>query len=274
MMLDGALPAEQSPQSWWLDGNRGEFCFFPDPKAEYPKDAVRLTQDERKVFLAIVPTTFGNWWADEFPWFMPSLRYEILEQSKTRSPDSCPDMRELRKVAENKVAEHFKKNPKVQDYHYEHLDSLLKNEDVVGRDRAFDKITRELLTKVGEMQQDERKQTPSYPLDLHYLAVLLQSAAGPPRPGTVTRRAEGLRGRWEDSREAARPQGPLLGRLRDPAPVQPLRIRGRRRLFSEGERRCQRDECPPRPVRRLYPLPRGRRLPPPRPVRAIGPPHV
>ena len=32
---------------------------------------------------AMVPSTFGNWWADELPWFMPSLRYKILEQVPT-----------------------------------------------------------------------------------------------------------------------------------------------------------------------------------------------
>jgi len=161
MMLHGALLDDQSPQSWWLDGNRGEFHFFPDPKAEYPKN--ELTDAERKVFLAMVPTTFGNWWADEFPWFMPSLRYEILEQlSKTKSSDSCPDIRELRKVAEE-----LAKGAKAPDYRYKHLSLLLATEGVV-RARAFDEI-------IGQLEEQvKNQQSPFRPLDLHYLGVLLQ----------------------------------------------------------------------------------------------------
>ena len=49
MMLHGSpLPEDQSPQSRWLDGNRGEFFFFPNPNAEYPQDELKLTEDERK----------------------------------------------------------------------------------------------------------------------------------------------------------------------------------------------------------------------------------
>ena len=162
MMLHGALPDDQSPQSWWLDGGRGEFHFSPDPDAEYPRD--ELTEGEQKVFLAMVPTTFGNWWADEFPWFMPSLRYEILDQlPKSKSSDTCPDIRELRKVAER-----LARDATVRDHRHEHLKLLLATEGVVGRAKAFDQIIGELKERVVD------EQSPSRPLDLHYLAVLLQ----------------------------------------------------------------------------------------------------
>ena len=165
MMLHGSpLPEDQSPQSWWLDGNRGEFFFFPNPNAEYPQDELKLTEDERKIFLAMVPTTFGNWWADEFPWFMPSLRYEILKQlPKTKSSDFCPNIRELRKVAER-----LARGDKARDYRYEHLAILLAAEDVASRVGAFNKVIGDLKKKVEDVQ------SPLRPLDLHYLGVLLQ----------------------------------------------------------------------------------------------------
>jgi tetratricopeptide (TPR) repeat protein len=165
MMLRGALPDEQSPQSWWLDGNRGEFHFFPDPGAEFPRDELKLTEEEKRIFLAIVPSAFGNWWADEFPWFMPSLRYEILQEfPKTKSSDSCPDIRELRKVAE-RLAKPGGKSP---DYRHEHLALLLKTEGIAGRAEVFRRIIDRLEKEV------EDPKSPNRPLDLHYLGVLLQ----------------------------------------------------------------------------------------------------
>src|SRR5207253_570426 len=97
--LDDELPLEQTPQCRWLDGlQQGEFHFFPDPKAEHadPADAART----RQLLMATVPSTFGNWWADEVPWFMPSLRLRILEaHAQTKSLLSDIDTERLREAA-------------------------------------------------------------------------------------------------------------------------------------------------------------------------------
>src|SRR5262249_18362601 len=73
--LDGKK--NQLPMCRWLDGNQGEFHFFPDPKAVFSEDVD--PRKERDMLLAMVPSTFGNWWVDEIPWFMPSLRSLILQ---------------------------------------------------------------------------------------------------------------------------------------------------------------------------------------------------
>ena len=164
VMLHGA-PEKQSSQCWWLDGNRGEFHFFPVPSALFPK--VELTVAQKKLLLAIVPTTFGNWWGDEFPWFMPSLRYEILEKlPKSKSSDVYLDVRQLRQVAEQLARD--ARNRSDSDYRYEHLASLLASERTTGRVKVFDEIIAQLEQRVGQ------KVVSNDPLDLHYLGVLLQ----------------------------------------------------------------------------------------------------
>ena len=107
VMLHGApLREDQSSQMLVARREPRRVPLLPLPIAEYPQVELKLTEDDRKIFLAIVPTTFGNWWGDEFPWFMPSLRYEILEQlPKTKSSDFCPNVREFRKVAERLARE-------------------------------------------------------------------------------------------------------------------------------------------------------------------------
>ena len=76
-MKDYTRDLPQSAQCRWLDKDQGEFHFFPDPTAQFGKDT-GVTEEYRALLLAMVPSTFGNWWADEMPWFMPSLRMEIL----------------------------------------------------------------------------------------------------------------------------------------------------------------------------------------------------
>ena len=70
--LQGALPDYQSPQFRRLDNRHdGEFHFFPVRSASFAPS--ELTDDDRKMFLASIPSTFGNWWGDENLWFMPSF---------------------------------------------------------------------------------------------------------------------------------------------------------------------------------------------------------
>jgi tetratricopeptide (TPR) repeat protein len=83
LYFDGSFADDQSPQCRWLKGSDdGEFQFVTDPRASFQD----VSEDAKRVLLAMVPSTFGNWWADEMPWFMPSLRLEILkDRPDTRS---------------------------------------------------------------------------------------------------------------------------------------------------------------------------------------------
>ena len=73
--LDQNLGREQSPRCSWLDGGQGDLHFFP--KGDFPDPNVPDDQI-RKVMLAMVPGSFGHWWFEETPWFMPGLRYELV----------------------------------------------------------------------------------------------------------------------------------------------------------------------------------------------------
>lgn len=83
IFFDGGLAEAQSPQCRWLPGSdEGEFQFVADPGATFED----VDDEAKRVLLTMVPSTFGNWWADEMPWFMPSLRLEILkDRPETRS---------------------------------------------------------------------------------------------------------------------------------------------------------------------------------------------
>ena len=52
------------------DRDRGEFHFIVSPSAEFPVD---LSDEDLKLLVAMVPSTFGNWWADEIP-VPPTIR--------------------------------------------------------------------------------------------------------------------------------------------------------------------------------------------------------
>ena len=82
--------------------------------ASFPQPA--MSDEERKIFLAIIPSTFGNWWGDEFLWFMPSLRFEILKTlPATRSGVNYLDVDALREVAKDLV----KGKRPGEDYRYD-----------------------------------------------------------------------------------------------------------------------------------------------------------
>lgn len=74
-----SVPGRQSPQFGWLDAESlGEYSFFP--RDNFPQDEVSA-QQIRMCLQAMVPGSFGNWWFEEVPWFMPGLRYQILKDA-------------------------------------------------------------------------------------------------------------------------------------------------------------------------------------------------
>jgi tetratricopeptide (TPR) repeat protein len=162
--LKAALQGKQSPECRWLDGARGEFHFFPDPNGQFPYG--ELTEEDKRMLMAMVPSTFGNWWADEMPWFMPSLRQEILAlPGEKRSQNAYLDVDMVRKAAE-KLAK------KADDPRYAHLKALLDAKDVEARTQAMRDIVKKL--------KKDTERPDALPTDLHYLAVLQQKLATTP----------------------------------------------------------------------------------------------
>jgi hypothetical protein len=75
--LRDAPPVDQQPSYRALTTDQGEFHFIPDPTAEFPTDGDDAYDPVMKG-IAMAPGTYGAWWFNEMPWFMPSLRGRIL----------------------------------------------------------------------------------------------------------------------------------------------------------------------------------------------------
>lgn len=80
-----SLPPSQTPTCIWLGPDRGDFQFFPSPAHVFEEVATKEDNErEQKMLLAMVPGNFGNWWFDETPWFIPSLRLKIVKEVDER----------------------------------------------------------------------------------------------------------------------------------------------------------------------------------------------
>ncbi len=73
----------QSPDFRSLGEVDGEFSFFPSTSPEANKVFFknRTSDIEYRALQAMVPGDHGNWWFEEMPWFIPSLRLMILENA-------------------------------------------------------------------------------------------------------------------------------------------------------------------------------------------------
>jgi uncharacterized caspase-like protein/tetratricopeptide (TPR) repeat protein len=187
--LHSSQAGRQSPECRSIGGDPGEFHFFPDLTSPYwPRDDRVLSEVARQQLLAIVPSTLGNWWADDMIWFMPGLRYQMLaRKEKTKSVENYFSLDAVRDVALTMAAEHRKekqdrekaKEPQAAagDYRYDLLDRLLKASGLAERNDAIDAA----IAKLEELDQDESGNTENAKrsltdrvLDTHYLAVLCQ----------------------------------------------------------------------------------------------------
>ncbi|WP_202921881.1 caspase family protein [Anatilimnocola aggregata] len=125
------LPNGQSPDCRLLGEVDGEFSFFPasTPEAVAEFALHRTSKEEFRLLQAMVPGDHGNWWFDEMPWFVPSLRLMILEKTipeRAALQSSAIRSDELHKLAE--------------DLHRELQEQLNKLRDASG-----DPIKRKLL---------------------------------------------------------------------------------------------------------------------------------
>ena len=82
------LPDGQEPVIRSLGKEDGEFYFAPAATDEANREFVSNCTNANDFLMlqAMVPGKRGGWWFDEVPWFIPSLRLQILERSpKLRS---------------------------------------------------------------------------------------------------------------------------------------------------------------------------------------------
>ena len=164
----------QSPQCRRLNADQGgELYFLPDPDADFSEGVV--DENSRNELLAMAPTTFGNWWAYEVPWFMPGLRLAILQNNApTRSAIEELDRTSLEdaaRQAEQKAKSASTELDPLFEMRYRHLNMLL---DAPAGERQLEtmhKIVSELERHA--VKSNESKVTLEAE-DLHYLAVLYQ----------------------------------------------------------------------------------------------------
>ncbi|WP_010581797.1 caspase family protein [Schlesneria paludicola] len=98
------LPNGQSPDCRLLGDVDGEFSFFPSNTKEAREefDKFRTTDSEFRALQAMVPGDHGNWWFEEMPWFIPSLRLMILDNAampRSGLQSSAISKEELRTLA-------------------------------------------------------------------------------------------------------------------------------------------------------------------------------
>ena len=188
-----ALDSSQRPSYRSLSGGQGEFTFFPDFENAKFGDQSHGQLLSVAMLRATSPGIKGNWWFDEMPWFMPSIRGRILMQNQvqSRSSDLSASIRpsSLRRIA-GKVRERMRvdverlqkstleaadpdeepkksKELRLLQLRSDHLTRLLKETDPAARLKTLESIEAELADPAN---QDILEAT-----DLHLLAVVRHS---------------------------------------------------------------------------------------------------
>lgn len=191
--LDGTK--NQLPLCRWLDGNQGEFHFFPDSKADFAEDVD--PRKERDMLLAMVPSTFGNWWVDEVPWFMPSLRYLILENKpETRNGREEIHAKLLEKTAKGVVGRPELTQKQEVKLRLKHMNDLLDADTQQRSREVMEGIVKD-LEKAGQAALEVA--------DKHYLAVLYHKLGQANKAEETYKEAEALYQELRPKRPELRP---------------------------------------------------------------------
>lgn len=197
--MNSSFDESQRPDCRSLINSTGEFCFYPDPQADFSKFG--LDADEKSHLKAMVVSRQGNWWFDEIPWFIPSVRSEIIQLHEKSQPvnrsssfSELISIEELEKSALEVIDQSTQ--DKIQQMRYGHVKDILTDCDDAEKLRAtLVKIEAELSRFNGATESQsvppspEGKQSSSptktqkqktvrlQAEDLHFLAVL-QHALG------------------------------------------------------------------------------------------------
>ncbi|WP_437203437.1 caspase family protein [Planctomicrobium sp. SH664] len=194
LYLDASLAGKQSPLCSWLDAGQGEFHFQVQ---KLPPEPDRLDEQIRKNMIAMVPGSFGNWWFDECPWFLPGLRYEIISDSQqSRSVNlEIISVRQLEDAA-NKMRMRLRNSGRLSENaqrRLNHMELLM-----VGSGEEWNRNARQIIKElkaqkdeaVEKLARDEDQRPGDFhpvttgtraqriemdAVDLHFLAVLLHS---------------------------------------------------------------------------------------------------
>lgn len=166
---------DQKAQYGWLSINQGEFHFFPDIKSDFSGYS-KQSEDEmmNAITIAMAPGTYGAWWFEEMPWFIPSLRSRILASLvKTRSSTNSWVRKENLKKSANDLLLNMEKDasPLIQ-MRVKHLKLLLNHDNGQSVGDVFKEIERDLR----KPQEFDLQST-----DLHLLALIEHRLAGKAR---------------------------------------------------------------------------------------------
>ncbi|EMI44938.1 caspase family protein [Rhodopirellula sp. SWK7] len=186
------MESSQRPSHRSLAGGQGEFTFFPDFENAEFGDQSHGQLLSVAMLRATSPGVKGNWWFEEMPWFMPSIRGRILMQNQvqSRSNDLSASIRpsSLRRVAgkvrqkmlrdikrlEANADTNASKEPELLELRRlslraDHLTRLLKQTDPAARLKTLESVEADLLAPENEALLEAS--------DLHLLAVV-QHAIG------------------------------------------------------------------------------------------------
>ncbi|MEI7854007.1 MAG: caspase family protein [Planctomycetota bacterium] len=167
-----AHPTDQKVQWGSLSINQGEFHFFPDTKSNFSGYSSQ-TDDEMLKAIAMAPGTYGAWWFEEMPWFIPSLRSRILDNlEKNRgTTNSWVRKENLKKSAYDLLRIMENEPDSLTKMRVKHLKILL--ELTIGQSvgDVFNDIADEL----------RRTQVPLESMDLHLLALIDHRTGGKDR---------------------------------------------------------------------------------------------
>jgi len=192
-----SLPNGQSPDCRNLSSGDGEFYFYPQGDfSEYG-----ATGSDFRLLQAMVPGEHGNWWFDETPWFMPSLRRMILdEQADARSSLQGLAIRgdNLRELAERAMrrlqAASNDKGSVLNTLRLAHLKIFLRGDGQADFQKQVTQIVTD-LTAAGDVLEAT---------DIHYLAAAQHRLRMPEALETYQRSLA----KYAEEREAAQAKTP------------------------------------------------------------------
>jgi hypothetical protein len=162
---------EQSPSLRSLIKEDGEFRFYPDPETNF--DQYREKDINIELLRAMVPGVYGNWWFDETPWFIPSLRMAILaKRDLARGPYLDAIRREELLKAARRIKKQLKDKPDnnlLSELRLVQLQALL----APSKDQDVRKQREELIAELS------KRQGLLEATDVHLMAVLQHSLGKP-----------------------------------------------------------------------------------------------
>lgn len=161
---------DQRPDCRSLIGSEGEFCFYPDPGVSF--DQFRIAANEENLLKATVASRQGNWWFDEMPWFIPSIRDQIIKTyEQTRDVKRTSQLAELIEPGELKRSfeQMLRESAKtdLEKMRQRHARSLLRTHTTKDFKDELRNILNELTTSSLQMQATD-----------YHLTAVIQHALG------------------------------------------------------------------------------------------------